>query len=257
VEPAGTFRWKEKLSTRTTHNPEKTLTYGIPRVAYVEAEHDGYRRLPNGALIHRRRVMNIASQYWIVADDFRGEGEHTFDFQFQFGADVDIRPVNHSAAGVVMWAENAKFMLALNTSEPMVAEEFRGETEPIAGWLSRGYGEKHASTMLRATMQASTPAGALTLLVPGWKTPIVRPLRVEGGSGIACSYEFEKFTDVSVLSSGDSEIDVGKFTMQGDFFWLRTEGGILKQAFAVGARSLFFDDRDVLEDVLCAQSAGS
>jgi hypothetical protein len=257
VKTSGTFRWKGKLSTRAMHNPQNTLTHGNPEVAYVEAEHDGYSRLPNGAVIHRRRVMNIASQYWIVADDFRGAGEHTFDFHFQFGADVDVRPVDHSTAGLVMWAQDAGFLLALHTPEPIVAEELRGETEPIGGWLSRGYGERHPCTTLRASMLASTPAGALTLLAPGWKAPVVQPLRVEGGSGIACSYEFEKFTDVSVLSAGASEIDVGSFRMQGNFFWLRTEGGVLKQAFAIGARSLLFDDRDVLEDVLCAQSAGS
>jgi hypothetical protein len=255
VETGGTFRWKGRLSTRTAHNPENALTRGDPRVAYVEAEHDGYSNLPDGGVIHRRRVVNIASQYWIVADDFRGAGRHTFDFQFQFGADVDIRPVDHSAAGLVMWAQRAGFLLALHTSEPMVSEELRGEAKPIAGWLSRGYGEKHPGTALRATMQASTPAGALTLLAPTWKAPIVRPLRVERGSGIACSYDFEEFTDLSVLSAGDSEIEVANFRMQGNFFWLRTEGGVLTQAFAIGARLLLVDDRNVLEDVLCAQSA--
>jgi len=257
VETGGTFRWKGKLSTRSALHPENALTRGDPRVAYVEAEHDAYGNLRTGGVIHRRRVLNIASQYWILADDFRGAGRHIFDFQFQFGADVDIRPVDHSASGLVMWAPHAGFLLALHTSEPIVAEELRGETEPIAGWLSRGYGEKHPSKALRASMQASAPAGALTLLAPTWNAPIVRALRLDHGSGIACSYEFEKFTDVSVLSTGDSEIEVGNFRMHGSFFWLRTEGGVLTQAFAIGARSLQFDDRDVLEDVLCAQSAGS
>jgi hypothetical protein len=257
AETGGTFRWKEKLSARAVHNPESAVTRGNPNVEYVEAEHSGYNLLPNGGVIHRRRVVNVTSKYWIVADDFRGAGRHAFDFQFQFGPDLEVRPVEQSAAGLVMWAQRAGFLLALYTSEPMVAEELCGETTPIGGWLSRGYGEKHPSTALRATMRASTPAGAITLLAPASKMPLVKALKVDGGSAVACSYESEGFKDVSVLSAGDSEIEVGNFRMQGNFFWLRTEGGVLKQVMAMGARSLLSDGRNVLGDVLCAQSAGS
>jgi hypothetical protein len=45
--------------------------------------------------------------------------------------------------------------------------------------------------------------------------------------------------------------------MRGEFFWLRTENGVFKQALAIGAHSFLFEGRNVLENELCVQSAGS
>jgi hypothetical protein len=195
-------------------------------------------------------VVNIASKYWIIADDFRGTGQHTFDFHFQFGADVAVNSLELSNAGLLMWDEHAGFLLALHATGPI-------ETEEISGWLSRGYGEKHPGPALRSTLRACTPAGAITFLAPARTAPVVTALQVEGGTAVACSYEFDGFKDVSVWSPGDSEIGVGNFRMQGEFFWLRTEGGVLKQALAIGARSLLFEGRNVLQEELCAQFAAS
>jgi uncharacterized heparinase superfamily protein len=257
AEMGGTFRWKRKTSTQATYHPDRTVTGQGGCISYVEAEHDGYIRLPQGGVIHRRRVVNVASRYWIVVDDFRGAGHHTFDFHFHFGDDVDIHIAEHSAAGLVMRADNAGFLFAIHATSPLEPEHFCGETAPVDGWLSRGYGEKHPGSALRARLRGAAPAGAIALLAPDAGKMRVETTGVNSGRGIACLYECDGFEDLAVWSPGDSEIEVGKFRMQGDFFWLRTENAVFKQALAIGARSLLFEGRNVMESELCAQSVES
>jgi hypothetical protein len=257
AEMSGTFRWKRKISTRATYHLDRTVTGHDGRISYVEAEHGGYGRLPQGGVIHRRRVVNVASQYWIIVDDFRGAGHHTFDFHFHFGDDVDIRTEEHAAAGLILRAGNAGFLFALHATSPLEPEYFRGETTPADGWLSRGYGEKHSGNALRARLRAAAPAGAIALLAPDSRTMRVESIGLNGSRGIACLYECEGFEDLAIWSPGDSEIEVGKFRMQGEFFWLRTENGVFKQALAIGADCLLFEGRNVMESELCAQSVAS
>ena len=50
---------------------------------YVEAVHDGYRRLRKPVL-HYRCVLAVKPRGWIVVDRFAGKGEHTFARHFNF-----------------------------------------------------------------------------------------------------------------------------------------------------------------------------
>jgi Heparinase II/III-like protein/Heparinase II/III N-terminus len=209
AEQGGTFHWKTKIRSRAARD------FTSPGIGYVEAEHDGYRRMPQG-VIHRRRLLFVPPESWIVVDDFRGSGEHTFDFHYHFPADAEVSAPH----------------LCLIASEPV-------KTARIAGWMSRGYGEKKPCTTLRATFAGPVPAAAMTFLLPdGSCDHVVRRLTVESGSGIACSYKHDGFEDIAILSTGDSEMAVADFRARGEFFWLRLEGGVLKQVLAVRARSL-------------------
>jgi hypothetical protein len=245
AEQGGTFHWKTRIQTRAARD------FSLPGIEYVEGEHDGYRRMLLG-VIHRRRLLFIPPESWIVVDDFRGSGEHTFDFCYHFPTD----------------AAAAEPQLHLIASQPV-------KTVRTAGWVSRGYGEKNPCATLRATFTGPVPAAAMTYLLPdGGCGAEVRQLTLESGSGIACSYDHHGFQDIAVLSTGDSEMTVADFRMRGEFFWLRLEGGALKQALAVRARSLARGSEDIfqrsepgpyfgvmgagpIERSLCAEFAGS
>ena len=238
AEQGGTFHWKTKLCSRAAR------PVSLPGVEYMEAEHDGYRRLPQG-VIHRRRLLYVAPESWIVVDDFRGSGEHTFDFHYHLPGDAEV---------------------SLFASKPL-------QTERIAGWMSRAYGEKKPCSTLHATLTGAAPAAAMTFLTTECHAA-VRQLTVQSGSGIACSYEHHGFEDIVALSTGDSEMAVADFHLRGEFFWLRLEGGVLKQVMAVracgldrGGKSIFRRSEpglysDVVEagseeKSLCAEFAGS
>ena len=211
AEQGGTFHWKTSIGSRGA----RTIT--PPGIEYAEGEHDGYRRMPQG-VIHRRRLLYVPPESWIVADDFRGGGEHTFDFHYHFPPDDG----------------ESRLHLHLVASQPV-------KMERIDGWSSRGYGAKRAASTLRATLTGSAPVAAMTFLVltpDGYSEPVIRRLTLTSGTGIACSYDHHGFEDIAVLSAGDSEMAVGDFRMRGEFFWLRQEGGVLKQVLAVRAYAL-------------------
>jgi hypothetical protein len=218
----------------------------LPGFDYLEGEHDGYRRMPHG-VTHRRRLLYVPPESWIVVDDFRGSGEHRFDFHYHFAPDVEVSGLEQDETGVVLRAEEAGMLLRLVAPQPAIsAELIRGETARIAGWASRAYGEKKPCPTLRATFTGPAPTAAMTFIVPhGPRPPIIRRLEVESGSGIACSYLHDGFEDIAAFSTGDSEMSVANFQMRGEFFWVRLEGGVLKHVLAVRACALDRGGRNI------------
>jgi hypothetical protein len=248
AEKGGTFCWKTRMSTRSHRDasfpPE-----------YLEAEQDGYQRLPQ-AVNHRRRLLHIPGEYWVVVDDFRGAGQHTFDFHYHFGADVDATLKRPRETDLVSWAEKAGLFLGIYASQPIAAELLTGETTPIAGWISRGYGDRQPTRTLRASLTGSAESvAAMTFLAPTSSVPVVERLDVDAGSAIACAYYSGPFKDVVVFSTGTSEVQAAGFRMQGEFFWLRTEGRVLRKAVVI--RGHVQCGTQVWEDALCAPFAAS
>jgi hypothetical protein len=90
----------------------------------------------------------------------------------------------------------------------------------------------------------------------------------ERGNAVACSYQDGGFRDIVVSSDGHSEIGVAGFRMKGEFFWIRTDHGAVRQALAVRASLLNCHGRNllggpssisctILEDASCAASVAS
>jgi hypothetical protein len=200
-------------------------------------------------VVHRRRLLRVPPESWIVVDDFRGSGEHTFDFHYHFAPDVEVSSLEQDEDGVLVRANKEAFLLRLFATQPLSsAELIRGETARIGGWASSKYGEKQPCSTLRASLAGPAPTAAMTFFAlspnslaktpDGSCIPVIRRLKVEGGSGIACFYEHDGFEDIAVLSTSDSEIAVAGFSLRGEFCWLRLESGVLKQVLAVRARGL-------------------
>jgi hypothetical protein len=252
AEKSGTFRWKTRMSTRRHRDAS------LPP-EYLEAEQDGYGRLPQG-VIHRRRLLQIPGEYWVVVDDFRGAGQHTFDFHYHFGTDVDATLVRPGESDLVVWAAKAGLFLGIYASRSITAELLTGQTEPIAGWISRGYGNRQPTHTLRARLtgaadgSCSTPLAAMTFLAPQFAAPLVERLKVDAGSAIACAYNYGAFKDVVVFSTGTSEVQVAGIRMQGEFFWMRTEGQVIRKVVAIRGR---LHETNFLEDAVCAPFAAS
>jgi hypothetical protein len=248
AQAGGTFRWKTKILTRTNHDAS------FP-AEYIEAEHDGYERL-NGGVIHRRRILYIPGEYWILVDDFRGSGRHTFDFNYHFGAEVDATLRRPSKTGVEISAEDAGLFLSIYTSRAIGAQLVRGETKPIAGWISRGYGNRAPARTLRATITGRPgDSAAMTFLAPRVATPAIERLHLNTGSAIACAYRHFGYRDIAVYSTGRSEVEVAGLRLRGEFFWLRMEGQIVRKAVAIRGR--WQRGKNFLEEPVCAPSAAS
>jgi hypothetical protein len=130
----------------------------------------------------------------------------------------------------------AGLQLFLYGAGPIQAEATCGHIEPIQGWTSRQYGTRQPSPVLSAKMRGPAPAAVLTFLVPGMPTTRSRQLEVQGGRGIAAVLRDQKYDDIAILSVQDSTLRLMDYTLRGEFFWIRTENGVLRRLLAVNAR---------------------
>jgi Heparinase II/III-like protein/Heparinase II/III N-terminus len=239
AEAGGTFRWKTRLSTRMRSDPS------LPE-EYVEAEHDGYQRLPQG-VIHRRRLLHIPGEYWVIVDDFRGSGQHTFDFLYHFADQVDATMDRPQNTDLTIWAEKAGLFMGIYASHALSAEL-------LTAWTSRGYGHRQSTGCLHARMSGTAEtSAAMTFLMPRSTAPVVERLSLDAGSAIACACHHDGFTDIAVFSIETSAVRVPGFQMQGEFFWVRVKGSMVLKTVAIRG-TLRQMPSDVLGDALCAPS---
>jgi heparinase II/III-like protein len=121
----------------------------------LEAEHDGYRRLPM-PVTHRRLIhFNKLACAWRIDDSILGEGEHLIELFFH-----PARPIDEVVdGGVRLRAPNADLWLL-----PPDGLELRQQD----GWVSRGYGYRERAPVLVYSARTISPVSLTTrlLLVP-------------------------------------------------------------------------------------------
>jgi hypothetical protein len=235
---SGTFSWGTKVDCSGSRST------GLP-VDYVEGEHRGYGSL---GITHRRAVVQVPGEYWILLDELRGAGSHTFDFHFHFGPEVKFDSFEYSSESASAWCAGAGLLFATFASAPMGAEL-------TSGWMSRGYGHRQPIQSLCATVRHAAPVWAATFLATGARRPVLRRLQVERGEAIACAVTMDGVEDVVVLPCGRSEVSVAGFRMAGEFFWIRMAERKIRSAVAIRSRRFQCGSTNLLEDALCAPSA--
>jgi Heparinase II/III-like protein/Heparinase II/III N-terminus len=102
--------------------------------------------------VHRRRILFVARNYWIVHDSLEGSGRHRYDLRFHFApaatalTQIDRHQVRVPGLGLIVappW--------------PIVIED---------GWVSATYGVKESAPVIIATADHAECAEFLSLLMP-------------------------------------------------------------------------------------------
>jgi asparagine synthase (glutamine-hydrolysing) len=149
-------------------------------VAGLVAEHDGYRRLP-APVDHRRGVVALGNDRWLVWDELTGSGEHQFrlhwllpDVPWQPGADGDVLLTTPEGPfHVAVWAEDGA------TASPWRIERAL-EGMPAWGWESLHYGERTPALSLILEVSTKPPARFVTVFSP---TPVRGAISPSGHLG--------------------------------------------------------------------------
>jgi hypothetical protein len=210
ADAGGPFRWNSRIECEGD-------VRNIDGSAYVEASHMGYGRLPQGVK-HRRRILQLSEECWVIGDELTGSGEHTYDFWFHFGPDVRCGEWNQDSRSTGFWCSNTGVSLTLAASAQMNAELKQA-------YVSSRYGKKVPSLSLRARVREAAPMVALTVISAGTSRPhmpAIRQLEVEGNScAVACAIGHKQSEDIVVLSGSDSDLEVAGIEMKGKFSWVR------------------------------------
>jgi asparagine synthase (glutamine-hydrolysing) len=149
--------WTEAKLLRFEDNPDWAL---------CEGEHYGYQRHP-GRCVHRRSVLFVKDDLWIVVDRIEGSGAHRArlhwlggDFPYRLGLDRQTSLQLQTPAGPfhVGVFDAAGHLLS--------GEIVAGQDDPPRGWLSRYYAEKVPVPSLTVELSEHLPLSLVSILGP-------------------------------------------------------------------------------------------
>src|SRR5205085_1659602 len=83
AEPAAPFQWATRYRSRIVRH---VVT---PDYVVVTGEHDAYERLA-APVRHRRTLVSVAGEYWVVVDVLDGAGAHELEFLFHLAPGLDV-----------------------------------------------------------------------------------------------------------------------------------------------------------------------
>jgi hypothetical protein len=163
-----TFKWV---------NPVHTELVGWSTSAhfdYAAATHNGYERLRR-PVRHRREVLFVRPDYWIVVDRFAGHGRHQITRRFHFPPDVKVTRRTETTFDAVsrQTRDGLRFIFPCEPSTLRVDE---------ALW-SGSYGSWERADCLVAQTDAEPPLALVTFIVPLDGVGTTLDVRLSAGSG--------------------------------------------------------------------------
>jgi hypothetical protein len=130
----GPFLWVRHATTREV----EVIDDGD--IARWVAEHDGYASLRPSALHRRSVLLDRASRSVDIIDEIEG-GSHDVRLAFHLGPDVQCE-LDESSATLSWPAAPAAGAARLELPPGLRWSLHRGETDPILGWYSPGFGRR-------------------------------------------------------------------------------------------------------------------
>jgi hypothetical protein len=236
-QPGETFRWKNKAPARLVNQ------VALPELDYVDG-------IVEGNFTHRRRLIYVRPNYWIVLDGASGPRRHDFEFLYHFAADTQLCVMSDEARAEIdcraIIGETGLQLLSYATST-IQAEVICGQREPIQGWSSTRYGERHVSPVLSAAIRDVPAAAMISFLVPGNEPVRTQRFKSNTNAALAAAIEQGDYTDVVVMAGQDGDIQFMGYALRGELFWMRFAGANVCRLFAVNAHSFACGSETIFE----------
>ncbi len=131
---------------------------------YIEASHNGYGRLPQ-PVGHRRSIAFLKPNYWLVRDEFTGEGIHQLDRYFHF-APGEVAYDAEACSVETRRATGENLAVIAVERDDVATAILRGGDAPHEGWLALGYEKKIVAPAACYRATRRLPIALHTLVVP-------------------------------------------------------------------------------------------
>jgi len=137
-----------------------------PDWALCEGEHYGYKRHP-GRCVHRRSVLFLKDDLWVVVDRLEGSGTHRARLHW-LGGDFPYRPGLDGQTSLQLETPDGPFHVGVFSAagRPLSGEIVAGQDDPPCGWLSRYYAEKVPAPSLSVELSGRLPLTMVSILGP-------------------------------------------------------------------------------------------
>ena len=114
-------------------------------------------RLPN-PIRHTRTVeFKKAERYWMIEDLLDGTGEHEFSFRFHLAPGIKCEEIDKNTVQLIDDDGRSLYIRTSGIDSPM---------ELLQACVSRNYGHKEESKILKWDVRAKAPFTAMFMLVP-------------------------------------------------------------------------------------------
>jgi len=182
---------------------------------FVDGYHDGYERFSQ-PIRHRRQILFLRSEYWVVIDLLTGRGKHRFDFLFHLMPGTDARLDSGSGSVYAAEAGGPGLCIAPVMSTKPQVDIITGATGPIQGWVSFFSGEKLPAPTLRYRHEGVAPVQFCAVLFPvpahgngsvaasALDVTVGGAASVQDGEVTGLCVETETFVDCIVIDRGPS-----------------------------------------------------
>lgn len=223
AEAVDVFKWREPAQAKL----ERWIS--LPGADLAIGSHSGYARLAK-PVVHRRTVVFLKPDYWILSDEFAGEGAHQFDFHLHFAPGVKLEATHN----IWLAAKNGSRMLVAPPQASMAARVIQGDENTRQGWYSADYGHREPAPVLVGTAQAKAPARFHWLL---WPMPATWPrVRELPGPGLRLAIETDAWCDLVAVRGQQIGFDGGELCTDAELAFVRREhsGVIARIALAGG-----------------------
>ena len=170
MERVGRFLWVAENARAERMEAGAGFTLGV-------ASHGGYRRL---GILHRRALVGLDGQAWIIVDDLLGRGAHALRLHWLtpdgeltlMRGDPDDRLVEFSClwkdrrARAAVWGSSGMQVNLVRAGVDVLgASEKEALPREVRGWRSLRYASREPALSLTMRMQASLPARFVTIWV--------------------------------------------------------------------------------------------
>jgi hypothetical protein len=154
-EIIGPFLWGDRAGAQL-ERLQSNHDYNL-----IVASHDGYQRLVN-PVKHRRSVVYLKKNLWIIHDDLEGEGDHNFCLTWH----VPFRTLSLKQLTNKSVAGEKVFKIEASENSPL---DFRlqihgGMCKTLRSWGSNGFGVKYPTTTIVSEQQCRVPTSFVTII---------------------------------------------------------------------------------------------
>jgi hypothetical protein len=184
---------------------------------YFVGSHNGYSRLPD-PVTHRRYVLKIAGDLWLVRDVALGHAEHLVEARWHFAPDLEVQAI---AAGRVEISSRTSSNSDDAGLTMMVPEDtvWQTATEVTRTVVSPAYGALEPAPLVKSHARLRLPAELGTLLIPYGIRPEHQATLRPGVSSHEPRFASMTVAGVQVYELAYPHVSYGFFFSRGDDAW--------------------------------------
>ena len=242
---AGAFSWEHRADARA----DAWWSGGL--VDWFSGSHFGFSRLPEPAE-HRRRVVFVRGQYWVIIDTVLTEGSHESIAHYHFAPDAEVRSLSADSATIDVSCTTGSRRLFFKAMGDVLTLDW-GED-----WVSPAYGRRVRAPLGRIFSRGTGRRDVIAVLAPVVGGQIATVKEIPANPGRAVRLDRPDSRDLLLFGAGEI-LRADAVELNGDAAFLRrsAKDGRVESMALFGTRATLTVDDVVFHADVAAEAVRS